>query len=771
MRFWVLSVLLASAGAAQTGRNPFGTDAQIAESGRVMFRIYCSPCHGIRAEGGRGPDLTRGIFSVGETDADIHRVILDGVPGTEMSGYSGALGEENAWRLVTYIRSISRRETAAPTGDRAAGETLFWGKAACGTCHTVGSRGGRLGPDLTRMGRLRSLKYLREAVVTPGADITPGYATVTVTTKDGRKITGVQKAYDNFSAQLMDASEKFHSFLRSDTQSITREFRSLMPSYEKSLSGRELDDVLAYLVSLRGEAAGGPGKMQAGVTNERLKNAQAESSSWLMYGRDYKGWRYSDLKQIDTGNVAQLKPQWVFQSGIPGKFQTTPLVFDGLMYVTGGSNNAWALDAATGRRLWHHSKPVPSGLNLCCGQPNRGFAALGDRLFKVNIEATVSALDAKTGRVLWETQIEDFKKGFSTTLAPLVVKNLVMVGVAGAEFGVRAFIDAYDIDTGKRIWRFYTVPTPDDPGGHSWGGDSWKRGGASVWITGTYDPDLNLVYWGTGNPGPDMNGDVRPGDNLYSCSVVALDVDTGKLKWHFQMTPHDVHDWDAISDTVLVDIKHDGKPVKALVQANRNGFFYALDRATGKFLFAKPYTKVTWADGIGADGRPILVKGQDPTEEGTVSCPGLGGGHNWHATAYSPQTSLYYFDSTDGCHIYYKTHQPFIEGQWYQASTVGAVPAEPATGSIVAVEPSSGAVKWKFSMVTPPSAGILATAGGLVITGDGEGYVIALDARTGKVLWKFYAGASVNSPPITYSLGGKQFITVASGNNLMTFGL
>jgi alcohol dehydrogenase (cytochrome c) len=459
----------------------------------------------------------------------------------------------------------------------------------------------------------------------------------------------------------------------------------------------------------------------------------------------------------------------VFQSNISGKFQTTPLVYDGLMFVTGASNHAWALDLLTGRQIWHYSKPVPADLNLCCGQPNRGFAILKDKLFKVNLQSTLVALDARSGRTLWETEIEDYKKGFSATVAPLVVKNMVLIGIAGAEFGVRAFIDAYDAETGKRLWRFYTVPAPGEPGGDTWGGDSWKRGGGSAWITGTYDSELNLVYWGTGNPGPDMDGDVRPGDNLYTCALVALDADTGKLKWHYQFTPHDVHDWDAIADPVLVDLPINGKNTKAVMHANRNGFFYALDRANGKLLVAKSYTKVTWADGIGPNGRPILVSGQDPTPDGTVSCPGIGGGHNWQATAYSPQTGLYYFGSTNGCQIYYKTTQGFVEGQWYQASTTGGIPKEPTTGSILAVEPATGAIRWKFDMVSSVSAGMLATGGGLVFTGDPQGYLFALDARSGKPLWHFQTGGTVNSPPISYLLEGKQQIAVAAGSSLLTF--
>ncbi|MBV8818837.1 MAG: PQQ-binding-like beta-propeller repeat protein, partial [Acidobacteriaceae bacterium] len=318
-----------------------------------------------------------------------------------------------------------------------------------------------------------------------------------------------------------------------------------------------------------------------------------ESGDWPTYGKNHAGWRYSELDAINTGNIAQLTPAWIRQFGSNGGNETTPIVVDGMMYLTGSGNTAWALDARTGHPIWSYRKPAPSGLNLCCGQVNRGFAKIGDSLFKVNIEGTVVALDAKSGTVLWESKQADYKKGYSATAAPLAVKNMVVVGIAGAEFGTRGFVEAYDSKTGERRWRFYTVAAEDDPGAKTWSGDAWKRGGGSTWITGTYDAELNLIYWGTGNPGPDMNGDVRPGDNLYTCSMIALDADTGKLKWHFQFTPHDTHDWDAISDPVLADLTIGGKRVKALIQANRNGFFYALDRTNGKFLHARPYTKVT----------------------------------------------------------------------------------------------------------------------------------------------------------------------------------
>jgi alcohol dehydrogenase (cytochrome c) len=509
----------------------------------------------------------------------------------------------------------------------------------------------------------------------------------------------------------------------------------------------------------------------ADITAEKLRQAQSDAGTWLMYGKNYSGWRHSNLRQINTGNVQRLVPAWQFQTGIPGKFEGSPLVFDGMMFVTAPTNHAYALDLLTGHPIWHYSKPLPSGVSICCGQVNRGFGALGNRLFKVNLEATLVSMDAKTGTVLWESTIDDIKKGYSATVAPLIAKNKVIIGVAGAEYGVRGFIDAFDADTGKRAWRFWTVAGPDDPGGKSWGGDSYMRGGGSIWVTGTYDPELNLVYFGTGNPGPDWNGDKRPGDNLYTCSVVALDADTGKLKWHFQMTPHDVHDWDAISEPIPMDITFNGQKVKAIVQANRNGYFYALDRATGKFLYAKPYTKVTWSDGVDAKGRPILIPGQDPTEDGNKSCPAVGGGHNWQTTTYNPQTGWYYFTSTEGCQTYYKNHQEFREGLLYTGSTGSPLPLEPTSGAIFAVDPSNGATKWKFEMVSPPPSGLASTSGGLVFAGTREGHFIALDAKTGKVLWKYQTGGVVIAPPITYMLDGRQYVAIASGSTMMTFTL
>jgi alcohol dehydrogenase (cytochrome c) len=760
VRHWIVPALAAACFAQE---NP-------ADLGKGIFRIYCAPCHGIRARGGRGPDLSRGIFRSGDQDSDLARTISSGVRDTEMSGFAEILGDDNIRRVIAYIRSVSRHDNSAASGDPARGESLFWGKGQCGSCHTAAGRGRAIGPDLSRVGRQRSLEYLRESVAAPNADVTPGFATIVVVTRAGNKITGVERSFDNFSARLVDLAGQVHAFQKDDVASMKRESRSLMPdTYGKLFSATEMDDLLAYLARFDGAEASR--QIAVKVSAPDLDDPNA----WATYGKNHAGWRYSALDQISTANVARLAPAWVMQTGAGGN-ETTPLVYGGIMYVTGSSNHAWALDARTGQRMWSYTKTPPKGLDLCCGEVNRGFGAAGERLFKVNIEDTLVALDASSGSVLWESVIENYKKGYSGTLAPLAVRDKVLVGTAGAEFGIRGFVDAYDAVSGKRAWRFYTVAGKGEPGGETWGADSggnesWPRGGGSTWITGTYDPELNLTYWGTGNPGPDMNGDVRPGDNLYTCSVVALDADTGKLKWHFQFTPHDVHDWDAISDPVLVDLNIGGRKVKALIQANRNGFFYALDRTNGKLLTAKAYTKVSWADGIAPDGRPRLVAGQDPSEEGTKACPGLGGGHNWQATAYSPQTGLYYFGTTDGCHLYYKTKHDYLEGQWFQLSTVDDVRNEPASGAVVALDPASGATRWRFEMLHSPSGGMLATAGGLVLTGDGFGYLIALDARTGMPLWRFQTGGSVVAPPVSYAIAGKQYIAVAAGATIMAFSL
>jgi len=507
------------------------------------------------------------------------------------------------------------------------------------------------------------------------------------------------------------------------------------------------------------------------VTYERLRAASQEPHNWLTYSGNYAGWRYSPLKQITTANVEQLAVQWVFQTGALGKFEATPLVIDGIMYVTGQRDLAFALDARTGRLLWRSQRRLPEKLLVCCGEVNRGFAALGHKLFWATLDAHLVALDAKTGGVIWDVEAADYRQGYSFTVAPLVVKDKVIVGVAGGEYGIRGFIDAYDANTGRRAWRFYTTPGPGEPGHETWAGDSWKTGGAPAWVTGSYDPELNLVYWGTGNPGPDLYGDERKGDNLYSDCLVALDADTGKLKWYFQATPHDLHDWDTTHVPMLLDLEWGGRPRKLLANANRNGFFYVLDRTNGQFLFAKPFVRVTWAKEIGPDGRPVMLPGTDPTPEGNYQCPGLNGGTNWMSPSYNPQTGLCYVTAMEQCHKYFSSPQSYRDGHYFFGSAFQPQPGEKGWGALRAIDPRTGEIKWEFKHYSMAWGGTLSTAGGLVFTGDTEGYSMAFDAKTGKVLWHVQTGAPVYAAPMTYALDGKQYVVLPAGSALFAAAL
>lgn len=509
----------------------------------------------------------------------------------------------------------------------------------------------------------------------------------------------------------------------------------------------------------------------AQVTFERLLKVRHEPESWLTYSGDYAGWRHSGLQQINTSNVGRLAVQWVYQSRTTGKFEVTPLVVDGVMYISEINNRAVALDARTGRPLWHYEHHLPEKVLHCCGPVNRGLAALGDKIFMATLDAHVIALDAKTGRLVWDVEAADFRKGYGFTLAPLAVKDKVIVGISGGEFGIRGFIDAYEAETGKRAWRFYTIPAPGEPGNETWSGDSWKTGSAPAWLTGTYDPESNLVYWGIGNPGPDVYGEDRKGDNLYSNCVVALDADTGKLKWHFQFTPHDLHDWDATLVPVLLDLNFHGQPRKLLVQANRNGFYYVIDRTNGQFLLAKQFARQTWAKEIGPDGRPVVLPGTDPTPEGSYVCPSINGATNWMSPSYSPQTGLLYVAVRNECQTFFSQPQPYEEGHLFWGGVLRKNTDEKDRGALRALDPLTGEVKWEFQYYSAPWAGTLSTAGGLVFSADMEGYLMAFDARTGKDLWQFQVGNPVYASPMTFALEGRQYIAIPSGAALFTFAL
>jgi alcohol dehydrogenase (cytochrome c) len=542
--------------------------------------------------------------------------------------------------------------------------------------------------------------------------------------------------------------------------------------------------VLAFVAS-------GAAVIHAQVTFDRLLRAAQEPQNWLTYSGALSGQRYSPLTQITPANVKNLELQWVFQTRGPAepteKFEATPLVVDGIMYTVLAPNHVVALDAATGRMFWLYSPRISQLARVCCGRVNRGLAILGDTLFMGTIDGHLIAIDAKTGKPIWDVAVAKPESGYSFTLAPLVVKDKVIVGPSGGEYGIRGFIAAFDAATGKEVWRFNTIPGPGEPGHETWtdkDAAAWKTGGGPAWVTGSYDSALNLLYWGTGNPGPDWNGDPRPGDNLYTDSALALDPDTGKLKWHYQFTPHDEFDYDSTQVPVLADITWQGRPRKVMLWANRNGFWYVLDRATGEFLSGKPFTKVNWAEGFDEKGRPKRML--DPTTEGTLVFPNNQGATNWYPPSYSPRTGLFYIPTwMDTYSTYTKGPVEYKEGNQYVGRfPTMAFPAlrtgpgdinqrlpEEGYGAIQAFDPQTGQRKWEYKMLDVTDSGVLSTASDLVFAGGREGYFFALDARTGAELWRANVGGQVSAGPMAYAVNGKQYVAISAGSVLFVYAL
>ena len=508
------------------------------------------------------------------------------------------------------------------------------------------------------------------------------------------------------------------------------------------------------------------------VTWERLVNAADEPENWLMYSGTLDSQRFSRLGQIDDQNVGKLELKWAYQIPQIDRSETVPLVVNGIMFITEAPSNVVAVDAATGRQFWRYNHTLPDDLKICCGRNNRGVSILGETLYMSTLDAHLVGIDARTGNLLWDSEVADHAAGYSKTSAPLIVKDKVVTGIAGGEYGIRGFIDAYNAETGALDWRTDTIPGPDNPDVQTWAGESWRTGGSASWITGAYDPDLDLVYWGTGNPGPDWNGDVRMGDNLYSDSVLALGGDSGEMSWYFQFTPHDVHDWDAIQVPILADIEFEGEMRKVMMWANRNAFYYTLDRETGEFLVGTPFAKQTWAEGLDENGRPIRLPNTTPTTEGVVVSPPVSGGTNWWSPAYSPETGLFYVNAFDGEDEFFRRDEDYEEGeQFLGGGHVKPKPDEAYFSAIRALDPATGDLRWEFPIQPRSTAGLLTTAGNLVFSGGVDGYFYALDAATGEELWHISLGARVHSAPMTYAVDGQQFVTIAAGNVVFTFGL
>jgi len=522
----------------------------------------------------------------------------------------------------------------------------------------------------------------------------------------------------------------------------------------------------------------------AQVTFERLLAADQEPQNWLTYSGTNSGERHSRLEQVTPENVSELELEWVFQAQSLQVFETTPLVVDGIMYLTEAPNTVVALDARTGRVFWIYEHVPSLESRPCCGRVNRGLAILGETLFMATIDAQLIAIDSVTGRPIWKTLVADPAIGYAMTLAPLVVKDKIVVGVAGGEYGIRGFIAAYYAESGDEAWRFHTIPGPGEPGHDTWPSDSdaWEHGGSATWLTGSYDSDLNLIYWGTGNPGPDFNPAQRLGDNLYSDSVVALDADSGELKWHFQFTPNDPYDYDSVQIPVLVDYPaNDGSTLKLMLWANRNGFFYVLNRETGRFINGQPFVDVNWAAGLDDNGRPV----QTPQPPGAVTYPGVSGGTNWYSPSYSPSTRLFYVPTWEGYGtVFTPAESVYQPGQNFGGGTVdlgempplGRGPVNNWTeaagrGAVIAIDPSNGEERWRFEMTDVTTSGILTTSSNLLFSGGREGHFQALDAGSGALLWKRSLGGQIANGPITYAVDGRQYVAVAAGNGLFVFAL
>jgi len=754
-----LSICLQAQNVPDAVTNPMAGNRAAIDAGKQLYTSVCQACHGPEARGDRGPALT-GSLRHGSSDNEIFRNVRGGIQGTQMPPFAQFTSDQ-IWQVMAYLRSLSGAPAPDLTpGDPVAGRAAFDGKGGCRTCHQT---------DLAGVG-LRTAQQLRDAIVNPGQQ-----PVVTLKTKDGHEYRGLRKNDDPFSIQILDTSGQLRSFMKSQLATLSIDPKSIMPSdYGQRLTSTEIQNVVAYLATLTTPAIP---TLTSGLSYDRIRTASAEPQNWLTYWGDYAGHHYSSLSQINWMNVRNLRARWATQMPGDGTLESTPLVVDGVMYTSGPVGQVYALDAATGRQIWKYQRTQKQVNPFEANRFNRGVAVLDGRVFFGTLDAALVALDARTGALLWEVQVADTMLGYSLTSAPLALKDKIVTGISGGEYGIIGFLEAFDPATGKKLWHVNSIPVPGEPGNDTWSGDSWKHGSGGMWLTGSYDAELNTLYWAVGNPGPDINGDVRKGDNLYTCSVLALDANTGKIKWHYQFTPHDTRDWDATEDLVLVDRMWHGQSRKLLIQANRNGNFYVLDRLNGDFLAAAPYIRTNWVKGWDSTGKPITIPAADANAAGVWVYPSLIGGSNFQAPSYSPLTGWLYFTYHDGGQRFAIGPAPFEPGKQFQGEGGGSDAGPPAgdapeSQGIAAFDPETMKVMWKFEVKEASlTAGVLATGGGVVFASSHEGNLIALDAKTGKALWHFSAGGNVAGSPISYAINGKQYIAVSTAQVLFSFAL
>jgi PQQ-dependent dehydrogenase (methanol/ethanol family) len=729
----------------------------------AQFGQTCAVCHGGDAEGtDRAPALINNRRLRGSSEKDIASVIRNG--RGNMPAFS-SLPDAQIQELAYFVRSMNATAfDMKPAGDAAAGSSIFFATGRCAECHTAQGRGGANGPDLSNIGRQATLAELDQSLQEPDARIATGYELVDVTFENGTSLRGFARSRGAHDLQLQTLDGRLHLLLDTEYTRVLADKHSLMPAFRGN--PEQYRDLVAFLSSLNGVSLGPNTAAHEEISQKGIDQVlHPKAGDWPSYAGTVDGNRYSALNRISAQNVSTLQPAWIHSLPYFG-LETTPLVIDGVMYVT-GPNQVQALDGQTGRQIWNYSRPratagtIPGDAEKGA---NRGAAVLGDRIFFITDNAHLLCLQRLTGALLWEVSLAEPRYGGTST--PFIAGDLVIAGVSGGDEGIRGLLAAYKATTGELAWRFWTVPQAGEPGSETWKGDPSPQGGAT-WTTGSYDGETATLYWGIGNPYPDTDGDNRGGDNLYTASDLALDAKTGKLQWHFQFTPHDVHDWDANQPLALVDAPFEGRERKLLLHANRNGFFYVLDRSNGKLLQATPMVdKLTWASGIGADGRPQLLPANETTSQGVKTCPAVRGATNWYSTAYNPETHLYYVMTVEDCTVYRKAH----DGGYGPVRD----PSDPPRKVLRAIAVDGGKIAWEIPLNGPPErnySGVLSTAGGLVFFGETSGGFAAVDAKTGKYLWHFEAGEPWKASPMTYMVNGRQYIAIASGANILSFAL
>jgi alcohol dehydrogenase (cytochrome c) len=744
------------------------------DAGRSRFNVRCAGCHGQDGLGGeRAPAIGHAWRSRTESEASLRDTILHGIPEAGMPAFN--LPAEELQQLVAFLQSrVAPLAKTAVSGDVKSGEGLFFGAAHCGECHAVWGRGSLNGPDLTEAANRLTLAEIETVLHKPANHRMDGYQVATVHLAKGGEVRGFVRNESSEDLQLQGFDSRLHLLWKSEVSSIDRAPGSFMPSFTGTAA--ETRDVIAFLAHAPewkpGPAVTPINDLPGGVAWHDVE--QPKPGEWPTYNGQENGNRYTELAQITPANVRNLAPKWMYSMGSGHSLEVTPVVVDGVMYVT-KVNSAYALDARTGREIWRYVRPQSKNLTGDAGGGiNRGVAVLGDRVFMVTDNAHLLALHRLNGALLWDVQMADSHQHYGSTSAPLIVGDLVIAGFSGGDEGIRGQLNAFRASTGEHVWRFWSIPAPGDPEAKTWIGRALEHGCGATWLTGTYDHETDTLIWPIGNPCPDFNGDERKGDNLYTDSVIALDPKSGKLKWHYQFTPHDLHDWDATETPMLVDMNYKGEPRKLLLQANRNGFFYVLDRTNGKFLAATPFVKkLTWAKEIGPDGRPVLSDGWQPTVEGTQICPSMDGASNWMSTAYNPSTGLFYLLALEKCNIFSKNSEWWKQGESFYGGSARPVTSEEPRKYLRAMDPQTLKIAWEYEQTGPGEAwgGLLATASGLLFLCDDDGALTALDSKTGHPLWHMPLSARWHASPMTYLVDGKQYIAMAVNSSIIAFSL